>query len=371
MKRRRLFRYGAGAAGTAALVSCTPEAPSTESTSAALPAVRWRMAASWPQALDVLYGAAQLVCDRVADLTSGRFTIDLFAAGEIVPALQVLDSVQTGAVECGHTASYYYLGKNPALAFGTAVPFGLNAQQQNAWFYHGGGLELMQDLYSDFGVINFPAGNTGTQMGGWFKREVNSLSDLPGLKMRIPGLGGEVMQRLGVNVQVIPGGEIYLALERGAVDAAEWVGPHDDEKLGLQDTAQFYYYPGWWEPGASLEVQINRSSWDSLPPEYQAALQTACYEANLNMLSAYESLNGAALQRLIDQGTILKPYTEDILAAGQTAAFELYEDNAAQDATFKQVYDQWSAFRSEILRWNSINQFNLDQFIGASNVSSP
>jgi TRAP-type mannitol/chloroaromatic compound transport system substrate-binding protein len=371
MKRRRLIGYGAGAAGTAALVSCTPNAPSTESTSAALPAVQWRMAASWPQSLDVLYGAAQLVCDRVAALTSGRFTIDLFAAGEIVPALQVLDSVQTGAVECGHTASYYYLGKNPALAFGTAVPFGLNAQQQNAWFYHGGGLELMQNLYSDFGVINFPAGNTGTQMGGWFKREINSLSDLAGLKMRIPGMGGEVMQRLGVNVQVIPGGEIYLALERGAVDAAEWVGPHDDEKLGLQDTAQFYYYPGWWEPGASLEVQINRSSWDSLPSEYQAALQTACYEANLNMLSAYESLNGAALQRLIDQGTLLKPYTEDILAAGQTAAFELYEDNAAQDATFKQVYEQWSAFRSEILRWNSINQFKLDQFIGTSNVSSP
>ncbi len=369
MKRRRLIRCGAGAAGTAALVSCTANAPSTESTNAALPAIQWRMAASWPQSLDLLYGAAQLVCDRVADLTGGRFNIDLFAAGEIVPALQVLDSVQTGAVECGHTASYYYLGKNPALAFGTAVPFGLNAQQQNAWFYYGGGLELMQNLYSDFGVINFPAGNTGTQMGGWFKRQVNSLSDLPGLKMRIPGLGGEVMQRLGVNVQVIPGGEIYLALERGAVDAAEWVGPHDDEKLGLQDTAQFYYYPGWWEPGASLEVQVNRRSWDSLPSEYKTALQTACYEANLTMLSAYEALNGAALQRLIDQGTILKPYGEDILSAAQTAAFELYEENATQDNAFKQVYDQWSAFRDDILRWNSTNQFDLDQFIGTSIIS--
>jgi TRAP-type mannitol/chloroaromatic compound transport system substrate-binding protein len=307
MKRRYLLHFGAGAAGTAALAACTPTATTTGgATEVALPSVKWRMAASWPQSLDVLFGAAQRVCDRVAALTDDRFTIDLFAAGEIVPALQVLDGVQSGAVECGHTASYYYIGKNPALAFGTTVPFGFNAQQQNAWFYQGGGLEQIQNLYADFGIINFPAGNTGTQMGGWFKREVNSLSDLPGLKMRIPGLGGEVMTRLGVNVQVIPGGEIYLALERGAVDAAEWVGPHDDEKLGLQDTAQYYYYPGWWEPGASLEVQVNRSAWDNLPPEYQAALQSACFEANLNMLSQYEALNGAALQRLIDQGTQLR-----------------------------------------------------------------
>jgi TRAP-type mannitol/chloroaromatic compound transport system substrate-binding protein len=366
MKRRHLIRYGAGAAGTAALTACA-QTTTGESTSVALPSVNWRMAASWPQSLDILFGAAQLVCDLVSALTAGRFTIDLFAAGEIVPALQVLDGVQTGAVECGHTASYYYIGKNPALAFGTTVPFGLNAQQQNAWFYHGGGLEQLQNLYGDFGVINFPAGNTGTQMGGWFKREINSLADLPGLKMRIPGLGGEVMARLGVNVQVIPGGEIYLALERGAVDAAEWVGPHDDEKLGLQDTAPYYYYPGWWEPGASLEVQVNRSAWDKLPAEYQAALRTACIEANLNMLSAYEAVNGAALQRLLDQGTQLRPYSGDILEAAQNAAFELYAETASQDATFKQLYDQWSTFRQEILGWNGANQFVLDQFLQQSN----
>lgn len=363
MKRRHLVRYGAGAVGTAALTACGPTTTQTEAgSSPALPMVKWRMAASWPNALDVLFGAAQLVCDRTAELTDGRFTIDLSAAGEIMPALQVLDGVQTGAVECGHTASYYYVGKNPALAFGTAVPFGLNAQQQNAWFYHGGGLEAMRSLYADFGIINFPAGNTGTQMWGWFKREVNSLGDLQGLQMRIPGLGGKVMTQLGVNVQVLPGGEIYVALERGIVDAAEWVGPHDDEKLGLLDAAKYYYYPGWWEPGASLEVQVNQKAWDQLPPEYQAALQTACYEANLNMLSQYEALNGEALKRLVDQGAELRPYSDEIMAAAEDAAFALYEADASNDTTFKQVYDQWKAFRDEIYTWNRTNELRFSTF---------
>ena len=197
-----------------------------------LPSVQWRMATSWPQSLDTIYGGAVTVCDRISALTNGRFTIEPYAAGEIVPGLQVLDAVQSGTVECGHSAAYYYVGKNPALAFGTTVPFGLNAQQQNAWYYHGGGLDTMHKLYADFNVICFPAGNTGVQMGGWFKNNIKTVSDLKGLKMRIPGLGGEVMNKLGVNVQVLPGGEIYLALDRGAIDAAEFVGPYDDEKLG-------------------------------------------------------------------------------------------------------------------------------------------
>ena len=365
MKRRHLVRYSAGAAGTAALAACTPT-PSDSGTSVALPQVKWRMIASWTQALDVLYGGAQRICDRVAELTSGRFTIKLFAAGEIVPALQVMDGVQSGAAECGHTASYYYTGKNPALAFGTAIPFGLNAQQQNAWFYDGGGLELLQALYADFGLLQFPAGSTGTQMGGWFKREINSLTDLKGLKMRIPGLGGEVMAGLGVNVQVIPGGELYIALERGAIDAAEWVGPYDDEKLGLAKTARYYYYPGWWEPGAAVEVQINRQAWDKLPPDYQAALRVACYEVNLTMLSQYETLNAAALPRLLAQGTQLKPYSSDILKAAQTIAVDLYADKAGQDSTFKQIYDHWAGFQKQILAWNGANEFILNQFIQAT-----
>ena len=241
-------------------------------------------------------------------MTGGRFTIEPYAAGEIVPGLEVLDAVQNGTVECGHTASYYYVGKNPALAFGTSVPFGLTAQQQNAWYYHGGGLEVMHKLYSDFNVLNFPAGNTGAQMGGWFKKEIKSLQDLKGLKMRIPGLGGKVMSRLGVNVQVIPGGEIYLALERGAIDAAEWVGPYDDLKLGLNKAASYYYYPGWWEPGPTLEVQVNKSQWDKLPPEYQEVFKTAAMEANLNMLSKYDALNREALKTIVSGGAKLVAY---------------------------------------------------------------
>lgn len=372
MKRRHLIGWGAGAAGATALGACAQRQAAspteTETVSATQPSVEWRMAASWPNSLDILLGAAQRVCDRTADLTGGRFTIELFPAGEIVPGLQVLDGVQSGAVECGHTASYYYVGKNSALAFGTAVPFGLNAQQQNAWFYQGGGLELMQALYAELGVINFPAGNTGTQMGGWFKQEVNSLQDLQGLKMRIPGLGGEVMDRLGVTVQVLPGGETYIALERGIVDAAEWVGPYDDEKLGLHEAAQFYYYPGWWEPGASLEVQVNLNAWETLPVEYQDALKTACYEANLTMLSEYEGRNGAALQRLLNQGVELKPYSQEILMAAEAAAFDIYEEKASENASFKQVYDQWKAFRDEIFAWNRINEL---QYLDFANRASP
>jgi TRAP-type mannitol/chloroaromatic compound transport system substrate-binding protein len=250
MKRRKvLSNIAIAATTTTSLIACnqTNQNNSPNVQANELPNINWQMVTSWPKSLDTIFGGAQKVCDRVSAMTGGKFTIEPYAAGEIVPGLEVLDAVQNGTVECGHTASYYYVGKNPALAFGTSLPFGLTAQQQNAWFYHGGGLEAMHKLYSDFNIINFPAGNTGAQMGGWFKKEVKSLSDLNGLKMRIPGLGGEVMSRLGVNVQVLPGGEIYLALDRGAIDAAEWVGPYDDEKLGLNEAAPFYYYPGWWE----------------------------------------------------------------------------------------------------------------------------
>ncbi len=249
MKRRTLLNYAAiGAASATTVTACTnTSGPAIPANS--LPNVRWKMATSWPVSLDTIYGGAQTICDRVKEITGGRFTIEPFAAGDLVPPLQVLDAVQAGNVEVGHTASYYYVGKNSALGFATSMPFGLTAQQQNAWLYQGGGLEAIQKIYADFGIINFPAGNTGTQMGGWFKRKINSVADMKGLKMRIPGIGGEVMNRLGVNVQVLPGGEVYLALERGAIDAAEWIGPYDDEKLGLHKAAKFYYYPGWWEPG--------------------------------------------------------------------------------------------------------------------------
>lgn len=366
MKRRYLLSNAAiGAASAATLGACAQNAPSSAGGSASgdLPNIRWRMATSWPKSLDTIFGGAETVCDRVSQMTNGRFTITPFAAGEIVPGLQVLDAVQQGTVECGHTASYYYVGKNPALGFGTTVPFGLTAQQQNAWYYHGGGLDTMHRLYSDFGVLNFPAGNTGTQMGGWFKREINTVSDLNGLKMRIPGLGGEVMSRLGVNVQVLPGGEIFLALDRGAIDAAEWVGPYDDEKLGLNEAANYYYYPGWWEPGATLEVQVNQSAWDQLPQEYQEVFKAAAYEANINMLAQYDSLNGEALARLVEGGTQLTAYSDEILQAAEQATIDFYEENASQDATFREVYDQWRGFREQVYQWHQVNQFGFENFV--------
>lgn len=364
MKRRQVIDKIAIAATTSTiLVACNQTNNSPKVQTNELPNIKWRMVTSWPKSLDTIYGGAQTICDRVLAMTGGRFTIEPYAAGEIVPGLEVLDAVQNGTVECGHTASYYYVGKNPALAFGASVPFGLTAQQQNAWYYYGGGLEAMHELYSAFNIINFPAGNTGAQMGGWFKKEVKSLQDLQGLKMRIPGLGGEVMSRLGVNVQVLPGGEIYLALDRGAIDAAEWVGPYDDQKLGLNKAASYYYYPGWWEPGPSLEVQINKSQWEKLPVEYQEIFKTAAKEANLNMLSRYDALNREALKSLVDSGTKLTAYPAEILQAAQKATTEYYQEQVTKSTDFKKVYDQWNQFRAEIVQWNKINELSFTSFI--------
>ncbi len=371
MKRRRLLGYATTSAiTTTALAACTGSNPSSDTTTTGgtLPNVKWRMATSWPTSLKTLYGAAETVANRVSEMTEGRFTIQVFAAGEIVPGLEVLDAVQQGTVECGHSASYYYIGKNPALAFGTCVPFGLNAQQQNAWLYQGGGLETMHKLYRDFNTIAFPAGNSGVQMGGWFKREVNTVDDLKGLKMRIPGLGGKVLARLGVNVQVLPGGEIFLALERGAIDAAEWVGPFDDEKLGLNKAAKFYYYPGWWEPGSSFDLQINLAAWNKLPKEYQEILKGAAEEANTNSLATYDSENPQALKRLIEGGTQLRPYSPEILQAAQTEAFALYEENATKDATFKAVYEQWKQFRENVYQWHAVSEYSFSNFAVAPNL---
>lgn len=371
MKRRTLLNTAALGVGSAAAAACTQasqpgldaSSPNASAASAELPTVEWEMATSWPVSLDTIFGGAQVFAERLAALTGGRFKITPRAAGELAPPLEVLNVVSQGAVPCGHTASYYYLGKSPALAFGTTVPFGLTAQQQNAWLYEGGGLGQLQALYaSKFNVVQFPAGNTGTQMGGWFRQEISGLSDLQGLKMRIPGLGGQVMAKLGVTVQNLPGGEIFQALQTGAIDAAEWVGPYDDEKLGLNKVGKFYYYPGWWEPGATLEVQFNLAQWQTLPVEYQEAVKTAAFESNTIMLSRYETRNNEALQRLLEAGVQLRPYSEDILSAAETAAFALYDEFAAKDADFKAVFEGWKQFRDRVYAWNNLNESNFTQF---------
>jgi TRAP-type mannitol/chloroaromatic compound transport system substrate-binding protein len=350
------------AAATAAqpVAAAQPPAQGTE-----LPTLEWNMATSWPVALDTIFGGAKTVADRVAAMTNGKFKINPRAAGELVPGLEVLNAVEEGAVEMGHTASYYYIGKSPITAFGTALPFGLNAQQQNAWLYEGGGLKKLQELYAaKFNVIQFPAGNTGVQMGGWFRKEINTPADLQGLKMRIPGLGGRVMAALGVNVQQLPGGEIFQALDAGTIDAAEWVGPYDDSKLGFQNAAQFYYYPGWWEPGPSLEIQIGLDKWNELPKEYQEIMKSAAYEANLTMLSSYDAKNGTALKELLAGGKVkLTPYSQEILGAAEQQAFKIYDEFAAADADFKALLDSWKAFRTDIYAWNKINERSFTEHV--------
>ncbi len=343
--RRRVGLAGLGVLGVTACSRTQAPAVITQ------PRVRWRLATSWPTSLDTLFGGVRTLAEQVKQLTDGRFTLTPFAAGEIVPGLQVLDAVRSGTVEAGHTASYYYLGQNPALVFGTGLPFGLTAQQQNAWWYAGGGLAAMQALYRDFGVVTFPAGNTGAQMGGWFRREVNRLSDLQGLKMRLPGLGGKVMAQMGVNVQVLPGSELFLALERGALDAAEWVGPYDDLRLGLPRAARYYYYPGWWEPGPSLELLINRQAWEQLPVSYQNALERAAQASNLALLSQYEVRNQTALQELTAGGTQLRRYGDDILQTAWQVTQDLLADQSRQSPTFQKMYQSWQKFQKDSLTW--------------------
>ncbi len=322
----------------------------------ALPEINWQMATSWPVALDTIFGGAQSVAERVKALSGGKFVIEPRAAGEIAPGLEVLNVVEQGAVPMGHTASYYYVGKSPATAFGTALPFGLTSRQQDAWLYEGGGLKLMQDFYSSkFNVIQFPAGNTGVQMGGWFNKEINSVADMQGLKMRIPGLGGQVMNKLGVSVQVLPGGEIFQALQTGAIDAAEWVGPYDDEKLGFQKVSKFYYYPGWWEPAPTLEVQINLDEWNKLPELYQEIIKTASYEANATMMARYDAKNPAALQRILTEADVtLMPFPEDVMVASEQASFELYDEFAASDSDFSSIFKEWKVFREDIQKWHAL-----------------
>lgn len=339
-------------------------APQAESATAQeLPELTWDMPTSWPVALDTIFGGATTFADTVSSLTGGRFKITARPAGELAPGTEVLNVVQEGAFPIGHTASYYYVGKSPVTAFGTALPFGFTAQQQNSWLYEGGGLAKLQEIYAKlFNVIQFPAGNTGVQMGGWFRKEINTVADLQGLKMRIPGLGGQVMAKLGVTVQTLPGGEIFQALQTGAIDAAEWVGPYDDEKLGLQKAAQFYYYPGWWEPGPTLEVEVNLDEWNKLPAFYQEVIKTSAYVANMTMLARYDARNNDALGRLLEGGAQLRGYSQEILEAAEKASFELYDELAGKDADFAAVYEEWKAFRTRIYAWHNINEGSFSRY---------
>ena len=354
MQRRSFLRNAAvgAAAGTIAAPAIAQSQPS----------VQWRMAASWPKSLDTLFGAAEFVAKRVGEITDGKFQIRVFAAGEIVPALQVLDAVQAGTVEMGHTASYYYFGKDPAFALGTSVPFGPTARQSNAWWLFGGGAEAMAPLYSEYGCIALLGGNTGCQMGGWFRKEIKSVDDLKGLKFRIGGMAGLVLAKLGVVPQMIGGPDIYPAREKGTIDGAEWVGPYDDEKLGFNKVAQYYYYPGWWEGGPMLPVLINEKKWNELPKAYQAALKAACGECNGWMPAKYDAQNPEALRRLIAGGTKLRPFPKSVMEASEKASYEVYDELKAKSAHWKRIYPGWKKFRDEQFLWFRVAEATYDNY---------
>lgn len=332
------------------------------------PEITWEMATSWPLALDTIFGGAEIFANRLSQITGGKFTILPRAAGELVGGTEVLDAVESGALQVGHTASYYYTGKSPATAFGTALPFGLTARQQNAWLYEGGGLQLLQDFYAErFNIIQFPAGNTGAQMGGWYNKEINTPADFEGLKMRIPGLGGQVYDRLGATVQVLPGGEIFQALQTGAIDATEWVGPYDDLKLGFHTVTRYYYFPGWWEPGPTLEVQINLDEYNALPEEYKAAIQAAAVEANMGMLARYDVQNIAALAQIREESEIeLRPFSDEVLNAARDASFSLYDEFSQQDSDFAAIFTPWNDFRLKISEWHGFNELTYLNYVSAN-----
>jgi len=368
MKRRRLLTHAAaGLASATTLGACHNSTSQTTNVQASIsdssPVIQWQMATSWPKSLQILFDSAELFCQQVSKMTDGNFVITPYPAGELTDGLGVLPAVQTGQVACGHTASYYYLNQSSALAFGTTLPFGLSATQQNAWLYYGGGLEAMQAIYADIGVINFPGGNTGGQMGGWFKQEVNSIQDFVGLNMRVPGLGGRILERLGVTIHNLSGDQIFDALENGTIEAAEWKNPHADETIGLNQVAPYYYYPGWWEPGTSYEFQINLNEWNKLPSHYQEIFKTAAADINNRMLARFNAVNGDVLNRLLIGGTKLLPFSQEILDASYQAAFELYDNIASQDNQFNTIYQSWKAFRADIYQWNRINELSFADFV--------
>jgi TRAP-type mannitol/chloroaromatic compound transport system substrate-binding protein len=356
MKRRDLIKsLGAGSLLAGGLAACSR--PSTDNTTSDTKAekLRWNMVTTWPKNFPGLGSAAEYLAKSITELSGGRLSVHVYGAGERVPALEIFDAVARGAAEMGHGAAYYWKGKSPAAPFFTSVPFGLTAQEMNGWLYFGGGLELWRELYAPFNLIPFEAGNTGTQMGGWFRREIRSLADLKGLKMRIPGLGGEVLQRLGVTTINIPGGELFTAMQSGTIDATEWVGPYNDLAFGLHKTAKYYYYPGWQEPGPTLECIVNKQAFEGLPEDLQSIVRIACQATGANMLAEYAGRNQAALETLVnDHGVKLLPFPDDVMQALREASAAVLKELVGNDPFSRKVYDSVEKFRKSSIAATAI-----------------
>jgi TRAP-type mannitol/chloroaromatic compound transport system substrate-binding protein len=353
---RRSFVQGAGLAG----VLAAGVAPAVVHAQAN---IRWRLASSFPKALDTIYGAAEVFSEQVKAMSGGRMEISVHPGGELMPAFGVVDGVQAGTVECAHTAPYYFFGKDDAFAMDCAIPFGLNSRQMTAWMYHGNGLKLFREFYAAYNIVNFPMGNTGAQMGGWFRKEIKSVEDIKGLKMRIGGFAGKVLGRLGAVAQNIPGGEIYQALERGTIDATEWVGPYDDQKLGFNKVAPNYYYPGWWEGGPQLSLYINTAAWGRLNGEQKAIVENAAAHAHTWMQAKYDALNPGALKQLVAGGTKLFRFPNDVMNESFKAAMALYSELSASNPRWKKIYDDYSNFRRDQNLWFRFAEGGFDNFM--------
>ncbi|MFW5833695.1 MAG: TRAP transporter substrate-binding protein [Pseudomonadota bacterium] len=337
--------------------------PAPRAAAQGLPEYRWRLASSFPPSLDTIYGGAEVFAASLDAITQGRFKVEVYPPGELMPAMGVLDGVANGEIEIAHTGSYYFTDRDPAFGFGTAMPFGLNSRLQNAWLHAGGGNELMNEFYRSYGFVGLPCGNTGTQMGGWFTRPVASLADVRGLKMRVPGLAQPLIRRMGGEPVQTPGGEIFEGLQSGRIDAAEWVGPYDDEKLGFYRVARYYYYPGWWEPSTTLHLFVNEAAWAGLPDAYQEAVRVAASHANAFMQAKYDVQNPAALKRLVTNGVELRAFPEDVLRAAYSASQALYAEFSEASPAFRRIFEHWQAFRGDGYLWWLVNEIAMDAFM--------
>jgi TRAP-type mannitol/chloroaromatic compound transport system substrate-binding protein len=357
---RRSFVRSAGIAG----ILAAGVAPAVH----AQAAIRWRLTSSFPKALDTLFGVNDVFAAKVKAMSGGKFEITTHAPGELVPAFGTVDALQNGTVEAANTAPYYYFGKDETFALGCAIPFGLNSRQMTAWMYEGNGLKLMREFYAGYNIINFPMGNTGAQMGGWFRKEIKTLADFKGLKFRCGGFAGKVVERIGGVPQNIPGGEIYQALEKGTIDAAEWVGPYDDQKLGFVKVAKNYAYPGWWEGGPQLDLHINTKAWEALSAENKAIVEAAAAFAHVDMQAKYDGKNAAALKTLVSQGAKLFPFPKPLMDAAFKEAMALYSEISAKNPKWKKVYDDYSNFRREANLWFRFTEARFDSYMQSAKL---
>jgi TRAP-type mannitol/chloroaromatic compound transport system substrate-binding protein len=342
--------FALAVAGCASDKTCDESAGQQESFS-------WKMVTTWPPNFPGMGTGVTRMAEQIERASNGRLKIRIYAAGELVPAMEVFDTVSRGTVQMGHGAAYYWKGKSEAAQFFTAIPFGMTVMEMNGWLYFGGGLELYRELYSNFDLVPFPAGNTGVQMGGWFNREINSIADLKGLVMRIPGLGGAVLERAGGTPVTLPGGEIFTSLQTGAIDATEWVGPYNDMIMGLQDAARYYYYPGWQEPGPTLECLINKEAWASLPPDLQMIVELACAALNDQMTAEFSARNAEYLAELEqNSATEIRRFPDDVLATLRVYADELIAELVERDAAAAKIYKSFSAYKSKAVRWTALSE---------------